>query len=156
MEPSPDDAARLGIGEGDLVRVTSRRGRIEVPARVSDIRSGTVFAPFHYGYWDQGGSPGEHPTAANELTLVEWDPVSKQPVFKNAAVKVEKIGDAVGPAPAPTTTASRPAAASGRRPVPPTAGGSDAEASELLGPAPAPRFPEAISPGAGDRRGQDK
>ena len=55
VEVSPDDAARLGIGEGDLVRVTSRRGRIEVPARISDIRSGTIFAPFHYGYWDVGG-----------------------------------------------------------------------------------------------------
>jgi len=73
-----------------------------VPARVSGIRPGTVFAPFHYGYWD-GGGPGEHPTAANELTLTEWDPVSKQPIFKNAAVKVQKIGDATGPAPAPTT-----------------------------------------------------
>ena len=53
VEISPDDAGRLGIREGDLVKVTSRRGRIEVPARVSDIRNGTVFAPFHYGYWDR-------------------------------------------------------------------------------------------------------
>ena len=57
MELAAEDADRLGISEGDLVRVTSRRGRIEVPARVSDIRPGTVFAPFHYGYWDTGGGP---------------------------------------------------------------------------------------------------
>ena len=137
--------------------MTSRRGRIEVPARVSDIRRGTVFAPFHYGYWDQGGSPGEHPTAANELTLTEWDPVSKQPVFKNAAVKVEKIGDGAGPAPAPTTTASRPAAAAaGQRPARPTAGGSEAQATELVGAAPPPSFPDAIEPGRhSSRSGKD-
>jgi predicted molibdopterin-dependent oxidoreductase YjgC len=146
VEISPDDADRLGIREGDLVRVTSRRGRIEVPVRVSDIRNGTVFAPFHYGYWDQDGAPGAHPTAANELTLTEWDPVSKQPVFKNAAVSVEKIGDAAGPSPAPTTTASRPAAAAGPRSVRPTAGGKDAEATEQVGGAP-PRFPEAVRRG---------
>jgi predicted molibdopterin-dependent oxidoreductase YjgC len=131
--------------------VTSRRGRIEVPARISDIRSGTIFAPFHYGYWDRDGSPGEHPTAANELTITEWDPVSKQPVFKNAAVKVEKIGDATGPAPAPSTTASRPsAAAAGPRSVHPTAGGREGQATERIGGALPPRFPEAIG-----RSGQD-
>jgi predicted molibdopterin-dependent oxidoreductase YjgC len=152
VELAPDDAERLGIREGDLVRVTSRRGRIEVPARISDIRSGTVFAPFHYGYWDRGRVPGEHPTAANELTLTEWDPVSKQPVFKNAAVNVEKISDATGPAPAPTTTASRPSAAGGPRPVRPTTGGYDAESTELIGAAPPPRFPEAIRHGGQDGR----
>lgn len=146
VELSTDDAGRLGIREGDLVRVTSRRGRIEVPARVSDIRKGTVFAPFHYGYWDRGGAPGERPTAANELTLTEWDPVSKQPVFKNAAVQVEKIGDADGPAPAPTTAASRPAAGTGQR-LRPTTGGSAAEASEHIRAAPPPTFPEAVKPG---------
>ncbi|MDP9934000.1 anaerobic selenocysteine-containing dehydrogenase [Paenarthrobacter nicotinovorans] len=116
VEVSADDASGLGISEGDLVRVSSRRGRIEAPARISGVRPGTVFAPFHYGYWDtprSGETLEPHATGANELTLTEWDPVSKQPVFKNAAVKVEKIGDGTGPAPAPNTTASRP---EGRRP----------------------------------------
>ncbi len=59
---------------------------------------------------DRTNSDGQqHTTAANELTITEWDPVSKQPIFKNAAVRVEKIGSGNGPAPAPTTTASRPA-----------------------------------------------
>ena len=146
VELGPDDADRLGIREGDLVRVTSRRGRIEVPARISDIRRGTVFAPFHYGYWDRDGTTGEHPTAANELTLTEWDPVSKQPVFKNAAVNVEKISDATGPAPAPTNTASRPSAAAGPRSAQPTIGGADARSTEHVGAAPAPHFPAAIRP----------
>ena len=48
---------------------------------------GTVFVPFHYGYWDDPGRP----RAANELTLTEWDPVSKQPHFKYAAVRLAKV-----------------------------------------------------------------
>ena len=148
VELSAEDAQSLGISEGDLIRVTSRRGRLEVPARVGDIRPGTVFAPFHYGYWDTGGSPGDHPTAANELTITEWDPVSKQPVFKNAAVRVERIAAGTAPAPAPTTTASRPAVAT----VPPTRGGEEAEVDERLEGVAPPRFPEAINTTAGEDR----
>jgi ferredoxin-nitrate reductase len=83
------DAQSLGIAEGDRVRVTSRRGSVTAPARVGDIEAGTVFIPFHYGYWDEEAG---HERAANELTLTAWDPVSKQPYFKYAAVKVEKAG----------------------------------------------------------------
>lgn len=108
VEISPEDAGRLGIGEGDIVRVESTRGYIEAPARVSGIRDGVVFAPFHYGYFDV--ESGEHTQAANELTVSDWDPVSKQPVFKTAAVKVEKVSDSGGKdAPAPRNTASAPA-----------------------------------------------
>ena len=133
-ELSRTDAERMGIREGDLVRVTSRRGEIVVQARVGDVREGTVFAPFHYGYWDEdAAAPGDgvRPRAANELTRTEWDPVSKQPLFKVAAVRVEKVADATGPAPAPTTTASRPADPGA---APPTVGGSEAEVSETLRP----------------------
>ncbi len=101
VEVSAADAATHGIREGDIVRVTSRRGDIVAPARVSHIRQGVVFAPFHYG--------GDPDTAANELTLAAWDPVSKQPEFKVSAVRIEKVRDGDGPAPAPTTTASAPA-----------------------------------------------
>lgn len=52
-----------------------------------------VFAPFHYGYFDQA-DPDRHNRAANELTRTEWDPVSKQPIFKVTAVRVHKIADA--------------------------------------------------------------
>ena len=127
VELSPADADRLGIGEGDLVRVVSRRGHLEARARISGIREGMVFAPFHYGYWDNtpadgghGAEPDGHSRAANELTSTEWDPVSKQPLFKVAAVRVSKLADADGvPSPAPTTTASQPLGSD----VPATAGG---------------------------------
>ena len=49
VELAPGDAKRLGIAESDLVRVESPRGRIEVKARLTGIREGVVFAPFHYG-----------------------------------------------------------------------------------------------------------
>jgi anaerobic selenocysteine-containing dehydrogenase len=82
-----DDAARLGIQEGDMVEVESRRGRISAPARIGDMIAGHVFVPFHYGYWDEP----DRSRAANELTMTEWDPVSKQPYFKHAAVRVQKV-----------------------------------------------------------------
>jgi anaerobic selenocysteine-containing dehydrogenase len=130
IEISERDAAELDITEGDLVRVTSRRGELLVPARVGNVREGTVFAPFHYGYWDSGRpGPDGDPTAANELTVTEWDPVSKQPVFKNAAVQIEKVADGRGPSPAPTTAASRPANPAG---IPVTVGGADAEVDESV------------------------
>jgi anaerobic selenocysteine-containing dehydrogenase len=111
LEISTADAARLGIEEGDLVRAVSARGHVEAPARVSAIREGSVFAPFHYGYWDvgAGAGPDGRPRAANELTMTDWDPVSKQPVLKVAAVRLQKIADGGGTAaPAPMTTASAP------------------------------------------------
>ncbi|WP_431219388.1 molybdopterin oxidoreductase family protein [Leifsonia xyli] len=92
VELAAEDAAERGIEEGALVEVVSRRGRLVAPVRVSAIRPGTVFAPFHFGYWDAPpGAAERHPTAANELTITEWDPVSKQPVFKSAAVKVSPL-----------------------------------------------------------------
>jgi ferredoxin-nitrate reductase len=107
----------MEIAEGDLVRVESARGRLEAKARLSGIREGVVFAPFHYGYWDEAESsePDGHPRAANELTISAWDPVSKQPLFKVAAVRVEKLADGDGtPAPAPRNTASEPVAMESR------------------------------------------
>jgi ferredoxin-nitrate reductase len=107
IELSPADASRVGIAEGDWVRVRSRRGRIEARARLTGIREGIVFAPFHYGYWDVDESaPDRRPRAANELTLTEWDPVSKQPLFKVAAVTLERIAADDKPPPAPSTAAS--------------------------------------------------
>jgi anaerobic selenocysteine-containing dehydrogenase len=82
VELNPHDAKQLGIGEGDVVRIESPRGAIEAPALVRDIAPGTVFVPFHYAK-----------RAANELTITAWDPVSKQPMFKLAAVRLGRIGD---------------------------------------------------------------
>jgi anaerobic selenocysteine-containing dehydrogenase len=88
VELSTADAARLELQEGDMVRVESRRGHIEAPVLVNGTRDGLVFAPFHFGSWDRPDDA--EPTAANELTITEWDPVSKQPLFKVAAVRVTK------------------------------------------------------------------
>jgi anaerobic selenocysteine-containing dehydrogenase len=127
VELHPEDAERLGIGEGDLVRVASPRGAVETRARVSGIRPGHVFIPFHYGSWD---APGGAPRAANELTITAWDPVSKQPLFKVAAVSVERLAAADGEvAPAPTTTASAPLGAG----VAATVGGEAAETTSVVG-----------------------
>jgi anaerobic selenocysteine-containing dehydrogenase len=105
-ELAPADAGPLGIVEGDWVRVETPRGFVDVRARVSGIRPGVVFLPFHYGYWDEGGE--ERATAANELTITAWDPVSKQPLYKTAAARVTRLREGDGPAPAPATTASAP------------------------------------------------
>jgi ferredoxin-nitrate reductase len=88
VEVNAEDAERLGVGEGDVLRLDNARGAVEAPVRVTDIRPGTVFVPFHYGYWDRDapGPDGAPPRAANELTITAWDPVSKQPLFKVAAV----------------------------------------------------------------------
>ena len=88
VEVSEADAGDLGLAEGDVVEVASRRGRIEAPVRIGAIEPGVVFVPFHYGDWDRPGAD----RAANELTLPAWDPVSKQPHFKYAAVKLTKLG----------------------------------------------------------------
>jgi hypothetical protein len=82
-----EDAAGLDISDGDWVEVESRRGRVTARAKLGDILPGHLFIPFHYGYWDEP----DRSRAANELTITEWDPVSKQPYFKFAAAKAKKI-----------------------------------------------------------------
>ncbi|MFI7111960.1 molybdopterin oxidoreductase family protein [Nonomuraea sp. NPDC050227] len=78
VELHPDLAAQLGVAAGDLVRVSSRRGRSRAVARISDaIRRDTVFMPFH---WE----------GANRLTNPALDPVSGMPEFKVCAVRVER------------------------------------------------------------------
>ena len=137
IEMSSGDAAALGITEGDMVRVESSRGRIDVPARIGRVRDGAVFAPFHYGYWDSAASGPDAgpPHDANELTMTIWDPVSKQPLFKTAACRVTKLRDGAGPAPAPATTASAPPDPSSVPPPPP---GAPTTSSALGG---TPKYP---------------
>jgi anaerobic selenocysteine-containing dehydrogenase len=90
-ELHPDDARDLDIADGDDVVIESRRGRVVAPARVGTVRRGVVFLPFHYGYWDEDSQgPDGRPRAANELTITAWDPVSKQPLYKVAAVRVRR------------------------------------------------------------------
>jgi anaerobic selenocysteine-containing dehydrogenase len=88
-ELSREDAGALGVAEGDLVDVVSRRGRVRAPARLTGIRRGVVFVPFHYGYWDApDGAPRR---AANELTPTAIDPCSKQPIYKTSACRVQRV-----------------------------------------------------------------
>jgi hypothetical protein len=91
-----------------------------------------VFVPFHYGYWDRGDGTGPSgtPRAANELTITAWDPVSKQPAFKVAAVRVRRLAGGDGPAPAPTVGGAAPVAPGA---APPTEGGAAAEAVSTTG-----------------------
>ena len=90
VQISTEDAAKYGISEGDMIEVKSRRGSIIEPARIGDIEPGLVFVPFHYGHWD---NPESRPRAANELTITGWDPVSKEPYFKYAAVHIQKVAN---------------------------------------------------------------
>ena len=107
VELSAPDASAIGVREGDVVRVESPRGAMEGRARISGVREGVVFVPFHYGTWDQ---PADAPSRmANEMTITAWDPVSKQPIFKVAAVRVVKVRDGDdGTSPAPVLGGSQP------------------------------------------------
>ncbi|UBV44343.1 nitrate reductase (plasmid) [Deinococcus taeanensis] len=86
VQLSPEDAQHYGIGQDDWVMIESRRGVVIERARIGNIEPGLVFIPWHYGSWDDPSRP----RAANELTLTEWDPVSKQPHYKYAAVRISR------------------------------------------------------------------
>lgn len=80
VELHPDLAEHLDVAPGEMLRVVSRRGATEAPARVNPaIRQDTVFMPFHW--------PG-----VNLLTNPALDPVSRMPEFKVCAVRVERAG----------------------------------------------------------------
>jgi predicted molibdopterin-dependent oxidoreductase YjgC len=86
VDLSPEDAARLGIHDGEVVAVSSRRGRIEAPARIdAALRPGLVFMTFHF--------PDEVDT--NVLTIEANDPKSGTAEFKAAAVRVDRLPDAL-------------------------------------------------------------
>ena len=80
---NPEDAAALGLAEGDLARVASRRGEIELNVKVSHREAkGNIFIPFHF-----------REAAANLLTIDEIDPTGKIPEFKFCAVRIARAGD---------------------------------------------------------------
>ena len=83
-ELHPDLASRLGIEDGDRVRLTTKRGTAVAPARLTDtVRPDCVFMPFH---WPDEGS-------ANLLTNDALDPISRMPEFKVCAVSVTREVD---------------------------------------------------------------
>jgi ferredoxin-nitrate reductase len=88
VELHPQDARRYGVHDGDFVELTSRRGKLVAQARVTvTIAAGACFVPFHWGR-----SMGFY-KCANNLTLNAYDPVSKEPELKAAAVRVKKLED---------------------------------------------------------------
>jgi anaerobic selenocysteine-containing dehydrogenase len=95
VEIHEEDASARGISEGDRVRIENARGYIDAKAQLRVGRRGEVFVPFHYGSVNYGPPEESHdgPTAANELTLTAWDPVSRQPTFKVAAVHIRRLDD---------------------------------------------------------------
>lgn len=87
VEINPEDADRQGIADGDQIEMTSRRGRVVVPAAVTDrVLPGSCFIPFH---WND--EHGEYLTV-NALTSDAVDEASRQPEFKYAAVTMRRIG----------------------------------------------------------------
>jgi len=78
VEISRRDAERLGIREGESVRVVTRRGEIEARAVIGEIKEGVLFVPFHFS---------ENP--ANALTSDVLDPLSRIPELKVCAARVE-------------------------------------------------------------------
>ncbi|MBY9078072.1 molybdopterin-dependent oxidoreductase [Paenibacillus sp. HN-1] len=85
IEIHPEDAAQLGLREGDSVEITSRRGRAVLPAVVTDrVSPGSCFAPFH---WNDVYGDG---LAVNAITSDAVDPLSLQPEVKFGAVSLAK------------------------------------------------------------------
>jgi assimilatory nitrate reductase catalytic subunit len=81
-EMHPLLAGKLGVGEGDFVKVESRRGSVTVRANVvKTIRPDTVFVPYHW--------PLDR--AANNMTVRAIDPISNIPEYKICAVRVSKV-----------------------------------------------------------------
>jgi len=81
VEINPTDARTMKIKDGERVQVSSRRGTIQIKAKVMNtVKRGVVFIPFHFAE-----------SAANMLTNPAFDPVAKIPEFKACAVKVEKL-----------------------------------------------------------------
>jgi formate dehydrogenase major subunit len=79
---SPEDVERLGLADGEVVRVSSRRGSVEAPVRVDpSLRAGLAFMSFHF----------PEQVDVNVLTIDATDPKSGTAEFKASAIKVEKL-----------------------------------------------------------------
>jgi formate dehydrogenase major subunit len=84
LDMSPEDADRLGVAEGERVRIVSRRGEVEAPVRMAlGLRPGLLFMTLH--------SPDQ--VDVNNLTIDAWDPKSGTAEFKATAVRVERLSE---------------------------------------------------------------
>ncbi|GAB1482259.1 hypothetical protein MASR2M78_10740 [Treponema sp.] len=79
VELNPLDASKLGLASGDTVKVSSRRGTVEVSCVISEsLVQGQAFMPMHY-------------EETNKLTFPAFDPYSSQPAYKHAAIKITAL-----------------------------------------------------------------
>jgi formate dehydrogenase major subunit len=82
LQIAPEDAERLGVVEGEVVKASSRRGSVEVPVHVdSTLRPGLAFMTLHFP--DQ--------VSTNQLTIDAIDPKSGTAEFKASAIRIEKV-----------------------------------------------------------------
>jgi len=80
VEVNPRDAEKIGVKDGDRVKVSSRRGSIKLDARVVErVDQGVIFIPFHY-----------HEAIVNTLTNPALDPTAKIPEYKVCAARLER------------------------------------------------------------------
>ncbi|MCK8824806.1 molybdopterin-dependent oxidoreductase [Fuchsiella alkaliacetigena] len=82
VEVNPEDAEKLGVNEGDMLKIISRRGEITLPTKIkgrAEPRPGLLFVPMH-----------DEEKLINFVTIDAYDPGSKQPEYKLCAVRVEK------------------------------------------------------------------
>jgi formate dehydrogenase major subunit len=87
LQVAPEDADRLGLVEGEVVKASSRRGSVEVPVQVdSTLRPGLAFMTLHFP--DQ--------VATNLLTIDALDPKSGTAEFKASAIRIEKLAAKAG------------------------------------------------------------
>ena len=79
LDLNPEDAAKLGIRDGQRVRVISKRAELTALTRVTScVKPGEVYLPMHDG-------------RVNQLTHASFDPLSRQPSYKHSAVRVEAV-----------------------------------------------------------------
>ncbi|MBF8289742.1 MAG: formate dehydrogenase [Chloroflexi bacterium] len=82
LDMSPEDVSRLGLAEGERVRVVSRRGQVEAPVRTDpSLRPGLTFMTLHF----------QDEVATNLLTIDATDPKSGTAEFKATAIRIEKL-----------------------------------------------------------------
>jgi predicted molibdopterin-dependent oxidoreductase YjgC len=82
LDISPEDVESLGLAPGEVVRVVSRRGQVEVPIRVDDsLRAGLTFMTLHF----------QDDVATNLLTIDATDPKSGTAEFKATAIRIERL-----------------------------------------------------------------
>ena len=82
LDISPEDAARIGLVDGEVVRVVSRRGQVEVGIRIDEsLRPGLTFMTMHF----------QDEVAVNLLTIDATDPKSGTAEFKATAIRIEKL-----------------------------------------------------------------